>query len=238
MPITAELLLTDAFSQIEPYVNRHYSDVIKAHIDAQAARIAELDASLCASARLQTIHREACQKAETELAALREQAPVAYSDDEELTFCHNHGDMWETPHGFGRDIPLYRQPIPAAPVAVPDEKTTQRNDWTVGDWVSHFGGRYQNEDPRNYVEFGSMQAVAAMIQQLSKWAETVGWNACRAEVLRLNSESKPLVVMLPERFYSVIQGGKAVMLPVQHGHWLNLTSVKEAIRAAGGEIAE
>ncbi len=46
--------------------------------------------------------------------------PVGYTDEEELRSADNEIWMWKSPHGFGKDIPLYASPQPA-PV-VPEEK--------------------------------------------------------------------------------------------------------------------
>lgn len=71
-----------------------------------------------------------------------------------------------------------------APVSVPDEKHSERFEWTYGQWAEHLGGRHQNNDPANYYEFGSFMAVAEMLRQFGNVQRKAGWNACRAAMLQ------------------------------------------------------
>lgn len=50
------------------------------------------------------------------------------------------------------------------PVELPDIKTA-RSDWSAWNWIEHLGGRFQNGKPGNYIEFGSVYAVAQMLKQ-------------------------------------------------------------------------
>ncbi len=62
--------------------------------------------------------------------------------------------------------PLYDTP-PARllrPVELPDIKTA-RSDWSAWNWIEHLGGRFQNGQPGDYIEFGSVYAVAQMLKQ-------------------------------------------------------------------------
>lgn len=74
-----------------------------------------LDDSKCSRTHL-TSPREiiVLDKALTELLAYREaeSKPVAFTDADEIAFRDfGCGDLWEKPHGFGRDIPLYTSPV-------------------------------------------------------------------------------------------------------------------------------
>lgn len=62
---------------------------------------------------------------------------------------------------------------------VPEEiPPTGREQWTVGEWCEHFGGRYKEENPLNYYEFGSMWAIAKMLESFATTQQRIGWNAC------------------------------------------------------------
>lgn len=50
------------------------------------------------------------------------------------------------------------------PVELPDIKTA-RSDWSAWNWIEHLGGRFQNGQPGDYIEFGSVYAVAQMLKQ-------------------------------------------------------------------------
>ncbi|WP_140919057.1 hypothetical protein [Limnobaculum xujianqingii] len=54
----------------------------------------------------QSMARELLERRQAE----KEQKPVAFTDAEELTFPYGYADMWQEPHGFGLDIPLYTHP--------------------------------------------------------------------------------------------------------------------------------
>lgn len=80
-------------------------------------------------------------------------------------------------------VPM-KSAIPApAPVAVPDEKHSERFAWSYKQWAEHLGGRHQNNDPACYYEFGSFMAVAEMLRQFGNVQRKVGWNTCRAAML-------------------------------------------------------
>ncbi|WP_052238767.1 hypothetical protein [Pectobacterium brasiliense] len=78
---------------------------------------------------------------------------------------------------------------PPLPV-VPDEKRSERFDWSFGEWAEHLGGRHQGGDPANYYEFGSFIAVAEMLKQFGMVQQKAGWNACRAAILQLSGNSE------------------------------------------------
>ncbi|WP_312999593.1 hypothetical protein [Leclercia sp.] len=120
--------------------------------------------------------------------------------------------------------PLYAEPLPAV---LQPEKVTQRSDWTVGDWVQHVGGRYQGDNPSNYVEFGSMQAVGALLKQVAHSASINGYNQAIADARALGCQPQRFVVKLPT-------------LRLWAGKIATFTKgdVIAAIKAAGGEIAE
>ncbi|MGA4365387.1 hypothetical protein [Pantoea ananatis] len=42
---------------------------------------------------------------------------------------------------------------------------TERSDWSAWNWIEHLGGRFQNGQPGDYIEFGSVYAVAQMLKQ-------------------------------------------------------------------------
>lgn len=50
------------------------------------------------------------------------------------------------------------------PVELPGIKT-ERSDWSAWNWIEHLGGRFQNGQPGDYIEFGSVYAVAQMLKQ-------------------------------------------------------------------------
>lgn len=103
---------------------------------------------------------------------------------------------WVYDTKFGLDIskekPEYEEntepyfPVFTAPPlpVVPDEKRSERFDWSFGDWARHLGGRHQGGDPANYYEFGSFMAVAEMLKQFGIVQQKSGWNACRAAMLQ------------------------------------------------------
>ncbi|QKJ87459.1 hypothetical protein PMPD1_2517 [Paramixta manurensis] len=251
MTITAEevifglgLLVSDHDEESDGYsVNVKEARSLLAHINTLAAEIDNLKTQLSIATERAGFNFDRAESAEKELAALREQKPVSWQ------FMSANGH-WLSVSESGKDAavkegckvrPLFSQPVPPAPVAVPDERATLRSEWTVEDWVLHVGGRYQNNDPANYVEFGSMTAVAALIKQVAHSAKIVGFNACRAEVLRLNSGSKPAVkpVKLPEALLPANhRSGEAFMAADSEGNYLNREFTIKAIRAAGGEIEE
>ena len=49
-------------------------------------------------------------------------------------------------------------------VELPDIKTA-RSNWSAWEWIEHLGGRFQNGQPGDYIEFGSVYAVAQMLKQ-------------------------------------------------------------------------
>jgi hypothetical protein len=53
------------------------------------------------------------------------------------------------------------------PIKLPNT-TTNRHEWTTWQWIEHVGGRYQHGDPGDYIEFGSVMAVGAMLQQFQR----------------------------------------------------------------------
>ena len=71
-----------------------------------------------------------------------------------------------------------------APVSVPDEQHSERFEWSYEDWANHLGGRHQNNDPACYYEFGSFMAVAEMLRQFGNVQRKIGWNVCRAAMLK------------------------------------------------------
>ncbi|WP_052130849.1 hypothetical protein [Erwinia typographi] len=160
-----------------------------AHIDAQAARIAELEndelRQRLANAEHQlymkdlAIHNvkasrraqfRARQAAEKELAALREQRPVYWQ------FMSVNGD-WLGISESGRDAavkegcevrPLFSQPVPAAPVAVPDDAIREE----IYCLANHIAG-----------------AKGGMPDEWQPWAEDVEDSLRKLQ--RLNSGSEP-----------------------------------------------
>lgn len=48
------------------------------------------------------------------------------------------------------------------------EVTTDRQNWTTWDWITHLGGRFQNGEPGDYIEFGSVYAVEMMMKQFKR----------------------------------------------------------------------
>ena len=62
-------------------------------------------------------------------------------------------------------------------LSIPEQlEPTGREGWTVGEWCEHFGGRHRNNDPLNYYEFGSVQAIAALLRSHARTAYRSGWN--------------------------------------------------------------
>ena len=57
--------------------------------------------------------------------------------------------------------------------------STDRQNWTARDWIEHLGGRYQNGNPGDYIEFGSVYAVQQMLKQ---FARTV-YAQCQSDVV-------------------------------------------------------
>ncbi|MFD3249873.1 hypothetical protein [Rahnella aquatilis] len=55
----------------------------------------------------------------------------------------------------------------ANPVVLP-HVTTERAGWTTWQWIEHLGGRYQNGNSGDYVEFGSVFAVQQMLKQFGR----------------------------------------------------------------------
>lgn len=216
-------------------------------IDAQAARIAEQQAVI-------DQRNGECDRLINELAALREQ------NEQRKPFGWLRvvsGSSFQIMEGSQRPpdrsgdcvgpwFAVYTQP---APVAVSCEPIDINNDMAIA-FCHAISDSAVSADDVEEVKTGLKAAFAnvpaapvAVTDEIepddsNTFDYVDGWNACRAEMLRLNSGSEPFVVKLPETFYAVIQQGKVAMLPAKDGHWLNLTSVKEAIRAAGGEIAE
>lgn len=76
----------------------------------------------------------------------------------------------------------------AVPEAMPQ---TGREKWTFGEWCEHFGGRYKDENPMNYYEFGSMWAISKMLQSYATTQQRIGWNACREALLPAAQEVQP-----------------------------------------------
>lgn len=105
-------------------------------------------------------------------------------------------------------LPLYAAPQPSASVVVPDEIRPEQA---------------QKIAPAGFYEMDNDELCVA----------AAFWNACLAEVLRLNSGSKPkrFVVKLPEPDVYEVNGTRFY-------DRLKDTEVIEAILAAGGEIAE
>lgn len=42
---------------------------------------------------------------------------------------------------------------------------TTRSNWSTWNWIEHLGGRFQDGNPGDYIEFGSVYAVAQMLKQ-------------------------------------------------------------------------
>lgn len=57
--------------------------------------------------------------------------------------------------------------------------STERQNWTTWDWIQHLGGRYQNGNPEDYIEFGSVYAVEQMLKQFSRTVYVM----CQTEVV-------------------------------------------------------
>ncbi|HBE9078876.1 hypothetical protein [Serratia fonticola] len=53
------------------------------------------------------------------------------------------------------------------PIKLPNT-TTNRHEWTTWQWIEHVGGRYQHGCPMDYIEFGSVMAVGAMLKQFQR----------------------------------------------------------------------
>lgn len=61
--------------------------------------------------------------------------PVGYTDAEELRSADNDIWMWKSPHGFGKDIPLYSaQPAPLMPdeMAISDDMNLYQKSFAQG----------------------------------------------------------------------------------------------------------
>ncbi|MCA5919280.1 hypothetical protein LES60_06665 [Pectobacterium brasiliense] len=134
-------------------------------------------------------HQEENQQLRTKLDAYDRAAkePVAWTDKQELRDLEKDGCAYLftvnpiTPNAdMRRVIPLFT--APPLPV-VPDEKRSERFDWSFGEWAEHLGGRHQGGDPANYYEFGSFIAVAEMLKQFGMVQQKAGWNACRAAMI-------------------------------------------------------
>lgn len=67
---------------------------------------------------------------------------------------------------------------------------TGRELWTVGDWCEHFGGRHKDDNPLNYYEFGSMWAIAKMMQSHAITHRRIGWNQCREAMISKIGDQK------------------------------------------------
>ncbi|GAB2927703.1 hypothetical protein [Rheinheimera gaetbuli] len=65
---------------------------------------------------------------------------------------------------------------------IPAPLERPRSNWTAGQWMEHVGGRYKDNDPLNYFEFGSLQAVVTMLRQFAADQQKAGWNACCEEM--------------------------------------------------------
>lgn len=109
--------------------------------------------------------------------------------------------------------PLYA--APPAPVVVPDEQHSKRFEWSYEDWANHLGGRHQNNDPACYYEFGSFMAVAEMLRQFGNVQRKIGWNACRAAMLK----AEPLkATTVPEGWKLVPVEPTEAMLDAAYSH--------------------
>ncbi|MBA5202218.1 hypothetical protein H2Y57_00680 [Pectobacterium aroidearum] len=113
--------------------------------------------------------------------------PVVVNDDMALAFFRaltdetaSSDDVDECKIGLRAAFANIAPPLPV----VPDEKRSERFDWSFGDWARHLGGRHQGDDPANYYEFGSFMAVAEMLRQFGMVQQKAGWNACRAAMLQ------------------------------------------------------
>ncbi len=98
------------------------------------------------------------------------------------------GVCWYADNGVPRKpavgAALYAAAPAPAPVSVPDEQHSERFEWSYEDWANHLGGRHQNNDPACYYEFGSFMAVAEMLRQFGNVQRKIGWNVCRAAMLK------------------------------------------------------
>ncbi|WP_158784981.1 hypothetical protein [Pantoea sp. BAV 3049] len=200
-----------------------------AHIDAQASRIAEQQAvidqrngecdRLITELSIATdrvgINFDRAVTAEKELAVLREQKPVAWR-----AHCHymdgtDAGVQYYDDAGLlGLREPLYCQPVPPAPVAVPDEMSYS--------------------DAVNFVLINGMSC-----EDRPTLAMRV-WNACRAGVLRLNSGRKPQRFVVPLKKLSVEEVMHRSGFDRQYAEgWCSANdwAINE-VKLAGGEIAE
>lgn len=102
-------------------------------------------------------------------------------DDDDYEFnSHNEFSCGRT-----GGTPLYT--VPPAPM-LPKKKTSERLEWTVMEWITHVGGRYQHGNPGDYIEFGSVQAVHAMLTQIAYLHQTIGWNACITAIVGGSNE--------------------------------------------------
>lgn len=152
-------------------------------------------------------YKECYWASQKELAALREQEPIGYIDPDSLREYRGvkSGGSWSDKpkrDEYNQTTPIFAQPVPTAPVAVPEEvaNITEANNYTAGN-----------------------------AYELDAWMRGANW--MRAEVLRLNSGSKP------QRFVVALPGRVEADCDYQH-YLLAEEDVIAAIRAAGGEIAE
>ncbi|WP_260513612.1 hypothetical protein [Serratia fonticola] len=77
------------------------------------------------------------------------------------------------------------------PIKLPD-MTTNRHEWTTWQWIEHVGGRYQHGDPMDYIEFGSVMAVEAMLKQFQRTVIAVALveikNSLRLQGIKVEGE--------------------------------------------------
>lgn len=115
-------------------------------------------------------------------------ALLAGMDSKPVAKVETVGVCWYADNGVPRKpavgAALYAAAPAPAPVSVPDEQHSERFEWSYEDWANHLGGRHQNNDPACYYEFGSFMAVAEMLRQFGNVQRKIGWNVCRAAMLK------------------------------------------------------